>query len=60
MNKKDIGSIADAIEAIGATVSTIADGLEGDLGRSLLFLSVLLDQTADDLRRIEREGAGTP
>lgn len=60
MNKKDIIDIVDRINSIGATVGTIADGLEGDLGRSLLFLADLLDQTADDLRRIEREGAGIP
>ena len=62
MDKKELGSISDAIEAVGETVATIANGLQGNVGLALplLFQADLLYRAAADLRQIQREEAGTP
>ena len=62
MEQKELSSIADAIEAVGEAVATIAKCLQGNVGLAptLLFQAdLLLYQAAAYLRRIEREEAGT-
>lgn len=62
MDKVKIAAIAGTIDSVGAAIVFIADGIREEnpfLHDALVLLADLLSEMADDLRRIEREEAGT-